>query len=402
MKHVKTLKPIELVGQKKFAFAPERPYVSDTELLWQNEKIFFSSDEYFDCLLSELRQAKFSIDLEVYIFDYDNLGYELIDLLIEKSSRDSIRVRLLLDGVGSSHWQSHVIERLQQAGVEFRIYHPLPWRFSQYRWARKKKHWIERLIYLSSVINRRNHRKLCIIDNKSAWVGSRNISNHHLTRERGGDDWRDCGVRLEGVAVRGLLMSFDEVWFDKRNRQVALFKKAFLVNNTVLRRKQKNNFIVERIHQAEKRFWISTAYFAPPRMVLDAMINAARRQVDVRIVTGSYTDVIFFPLVSSNFYSDLIGSGVKVYEYQKRILHSKVMLIDNEAILGSSNLNHRSFLHDLELDICLDSPVIIEQLEKRFAENFEQAQGFFDITMVKSGFLKRMLSRFYRLIIHWL
>jgi cardiolipin synthase len=124
------------------------------------------------------------------------------------------------------------------------------------------------------------------------------------------------------------------------------------------------------IRNARQRIWIASAYFVPNGQLLRALMSAAKRGVDVRILLPRISDVRFMPWVSRVFYESLIKYGVEVYEYSPRVLHAKMMLVDETAWIGSSNLNHRSLLHDTELDVVLKSAHIIDKLENCFRADF--------------------------------
>ena len=369
---------------------------------WTEINIQLTADEYFDGLIATMQAATQSIDIETYIFSFDALGEKIIDVLKKKSIRDGVKCRILIDGAGSIQWSEDNIRDLELAGISVKIFHPMPWRFTQYRWSRITGSLLKRLGYLSLAMNRRNHRKLCVIDGNRAWVGSMNISATHLAHASGGEAWRDCGVQLRGPGITALSQSFEEVWQRSRLTGTNEFRNSILLNNSLLRSNRKQTIIRRMIKNAGRRVWVSNAYFSPLLSNIKILCQAAERGVDVRIVTGAYTDVPFFPLVSSTFYPELLRSGVNIYEYNESILHSKVIAIDDQLIVGSSNLNHRSILHDLELDIVVDDPKSITLINKRFADNFEHAQKMEMSFLRRRGWVEILLSRFYRFLVYWL
>ena len=181
------------------------------------ETVFSDASQYFKFLLQDIAEASTSIDLETYIFDLDSLGKQVADHLSAASSR-GVKVKLMLDGVGSAYWSGSVTEQLKQAGVQVRIFRPLPWNIRQWDWTLPQHSWLIKLQHLLANMSRRNHRKICLVDGRIAWIGSFNISKYHLPKAQGGEGWRDTAIRLEGFALDELQHAFDSAWFDDSTR----------------------------------------------------------------------------------------------------------------------------------------------------------------------------------------
>jgi len=164
------------------------------------ETVFFTGTDYFQSLLNDIEQAKASIDLEAYIFANDSLGEKVTNALIQAAQRNVV-VRLLVDGAGTPDWGGSITLRLENAGVQTRVFHPFPWRFWQWGRSKIKKSILQKTIYLLSNINTRNHRKTCIIDNNIVYVGSFNISNCHLDKQQGGGNWLILGCAYNLLIV---------------------------------------------------------------------------------------------------------------------------------------------------------------------------------------------------------
>ena len=162
------------------------------------ETLFLEGGDFFQQLIEDIHQAQHTIDLEMYIFNHDPIGQKIRDALIAAAER-GIQVRILIDGVGSPSWSRHMAKKLEQVGVQTRIFHPLPWGIWQWSRSFIRVPWLLKGIYLLLKINSRNHRKTCIIDQRIAFVGSMNISTCHLSTEEGGDGWRDTSIRLEHI-----------------------------------------------------------------------------------------------------------------------------------------------------------------------------------------------------------
>ncbi|NTW77441.1 MAG: hypothetical protein HGB33_06660, partial [Syntrophaceae bacterium] len=180
------------------------------------ETVFADSNQYFAALMQDMDQAVSYIDLETYIYDLDLLGKEVAEHLAA-ASRRGVSVRLLVDGVGSFMSGGALARQLNAGGVKVRIFNPLPWNIHHWAWAVPRLPWLARLQHLLDGIYRRNHRKTCIIDRRIIWVGSFNISQSHLPKEQGGQNWRDTAVRLEGLDTENLQNAFNSTWENDRS-----------------------------------------------------------------------------------------------------------------------------------------------------------------------------------------
>ena len=327
---------------------------------WENERLLGTAADYYASLLQGLTQARHSVCLESYIFEDDGIGGQVVAALVAAASR-GVNVRVIVDGLGSYFSLDRLIRDFADSGVELRIYHPPPWRLGAYRFALSRRRRLEQFIYTLIRINHRNHRKLCVVDSCCAWVGSFNISDSHS--EEHSPHWRDIAVYVEGKAIRGLVKSFGQLWKRRQLSEPARgYLRQFFSTLSPVSRYQKNRALIDLIDRARYRLWIASAYFSPSGAILRAMKRAARRGVDVRLMVSARSDILFFPALTATYYSDLLKQGVVVYEYQAGVMHAKAMLIDELAIIGSSNLNHRSLLHDLELDVLLDKETTIADL----------------------------------------
>jgi len=339
-----------------------------------------SGDDYFDSLEAAIRDAKNTVEMESYIFNNDYTGNRIIEILAAASER-GVKVRLIVDGIGSMGWEKFFGERAMNAGIQYRIYHQLPWehvllpRRAAPKWQR-----VWRLIVR---LNNRNHRKVCIIDRHIAYVGSINVADDHVASIRGAKAWRDTAVRLRGEDVRVLVESFERIWLGSTRlfrRRLRLLRRrprsSVLVRLNLSRRQRAQSYaeLLERIDSAERRIWITNAYFVPDGSLLRALSLAARRGVDVRIIVPKVSDVFFVPVVHAAFHYSLLKAGVRVFQYVPSVLHAKTIMIDDWAIVGSSNLNHRSMLHDLEADVVISSLTARRTLEQHFLEDIGNSE----------------------------
>ena len=330
---------------------------------WASAQLMVDASTFFDQLLEAINRARHSVDLEYYIFALDSVGERFIEAMGAAAAR-GVRVRLLVDGVGSAAGSETLAQRLFELGVAVQIYHPLPWLTGSYRWSVSRGGWLLKFLSFLLNLNRRNHRKLCLIDGERAWVGSLNISSDHLAREQGGKGWRDYALALRGRGVESLQKGFERLWSARDPRFHRGFFHSYLSNRSNRARRLKNRFLSDSVRDAGSRVWIVSAYFAPTGPLRRELLSAAKRGVDVCLLLPEHSDVAIFPGLSSHYYRELLRSGARIFLYQPGVLHAKAVLLDDLAILGSSNLNYRSTLHDLELDVLVDSPETVSELRR--------------------------------------
>jgi cardiolipin synthase len=343
-------------------------------------KIFSGGKAHFEAMLSDIAAAKVSIDLETFIFQKDILGVRVTEHLAAAAKR-GVAVRVLVDGVGSPLWSTHFAKQLESAGAETQIYHPFPWQL--WDWSRSKVKWpfLLKWIYLLLKVNTRNHRKVCIIDHQIAYIGSFNISRCHLDVEDGGDHWRDTSIRLLNVDLSELEKAFNCAWdhqpLTERLRAALRHVRQepmIRLNHIWHRRRILYKNLLRRISRCKKRIWITNSYFVPDTILLKRLKEAASSGVDVRILLPTKSDVFMMPWASSTFYYSLLKSGVRIFEYLPSVLHAKSLLLDDWGLIGSSNLNHRSLLHDLEVDVNVSHPELIQTLENQFLLDLQNSQ----------------------------
>jgi len=367
------------------------------------ETVITGAQDYFAHLLESVQQATATIDFEVYIFEPDAIGQALAAALIAARQR-GVHVRLLVDGVGSAFLPPDFLHNLHRHGVQTRVYHPLPWLFWQWRYARVVGSWLERCGHAFTRLNRRNHRKVCIIDQTIAYVGSFNVSQVHFARTQGGAGWHDSGVRIQGLDLSQLSEAFQRAWVSPLQWPLSTFKRYpyyFRLNNTLRRRRFFRYDLRLRIRQAQRRIWITNAYFIPSGSLLRALVQASERGVDVRILLPRESDVFFMPWASALFYRDLIRSGVRIFEYLPSVLHQKTLILDDWVTLGSSNLNQRSVLHDLEVDVVLQHSHSKTRIEHLFLADLEQSEEM-PLTDAIQPWYRYLIGRLTLFFRYWL
>lgn len=313
--------------------------------------------ETFAALLAAIADAQQHIHLEYYIFEPDQTGTRLRDALIARAQA-GVRVRLLLDAVGSSRLGSAFLAPLKAAGIELAWFHPLH---------------LKRL--LRRRINLRNHRKLAVIDGRVGFAGGVNIhdaANDALDARA----QRDLHLCLHGRVVRGLQQVFVEDWHYASGVALAdaslwpaseagPIAAQLLVSGPDSPWELSLRVQVEAIHQASWRVWLTTPYFVPGEAARMALTSAALRGVDVRILVPHRSDSRVVSAAARSYYSELLAAGVRVFEYGPRMLHSKALLVDaDHCILGSANFDMRSFRLNFELGLLLHDAALAQRLEQ--------------------------------------
>lgn len=375
------------------------------EKSWITEEIFFTADLFFANLEQSLLNATTSIELETYIFENDALGQRIASLLRAAAAR-GVRVRVMVDGFGSPHWAQHFVPDLIKAGAEARVYHPMPLTVLSPYFERHPT--LEKFFKRISTMNERNHRKVCIIDRHKAWTGGMNISASH-------QHWRDTGVFIEGSQVRSLLQAFGDTWNKSWSRRGMLYPrkrwnkitkwislKLVRLNSTYKSRRQAYHELLIKIDTAKNRVWITNAYFVPPKRLRQSLKEASRRGVDVRVLVPRESDVFFIPWVSSALYCGLLEANVKIFEYLPTPLHAKTLIIDEWATVGTTNLNHRSLIHDLEVDVVLTTSESILTLARQFAEDLKVSQEISFDDWQKRSWPEHIAGRTLLLFRYWI
>lgn len=355
---------------------------------WDHTQIFHNGDDFFTELISQIRRAKSLITLEFYIFEMDAIS-DILLVELQLAVLRGCEVRLLVDGIGSLFWVDSLEKRCRREGILFRIYHPFP---TFLQWVtRLPEALFSKAPSLFRRVNRRNHRKVVVIDREVAFVGSLNMTQVHFPRIMGPKAWRDSAVKVQGPAIEALLASFDLAWTFAKKRPlfpihaeyvrekievVLTWQHLLRLNANDKIRRQLYKDLCRRIRAAKTRVYVTTAYFLPKRAIAKALAKAALRGVDVRLLIPGPSDV---PLVKWAAYQvpyRLRQTGVKIYEYQPTVLHAKCMLIDDWGTIGSFNLNHRSMLHDLEVEAVLTDAESLSNMTHQFQADISQSQPF--------------------------
>ncbi|GAB4014022.1 MAG: phospholipase D-like domain-containing protein [Bdellovibrio sp.] len=365
-----------------------------------HETIYQDADHFFQSLNSEIRKAQQYIYLNYYIFDFDDIGKTVIKNLIRASKR-GIEIKLIVDGIGSSSLSKQHIHFLRKFNIEIKIHNPLPWKlshFSKLNFTSIRKSILQ--------INKRDHKKLCIIDDSTTFIGSINITHLHSRRIIGDLSWRDSAVRIIGPISKNIRQLFLNQWNEEKSMQY--LNQNFLQtipirhNQTHSQRRHSYSKLISKIELAKERIWLTTPYFVPNNQILNLLNQAASRGVDVKIIIPRKSDMKYFPLINSLFYRLLTEENVQIFEYLPTILHAKTAIIDDWICMGSSNLNSRSLLHDFEIDympVKFESKSLILQ-QFRYDLHHSRRVQFHDI--ISRYLMPHLFEPFFKLIRYWL
>ncbi len=368
-------------------------------------EVFFSGKAYFDSVKICLEKARRTISVESYIFNFDRIGQEVL-LLLQAAQLRGVRVRILVDGVGSMDSIPQLAEFCELCKLEFEVYHPLPFqsRISHSLVLQTFAAWRKRIALIAR-INKRNHRKIVMIDGNIAFLGSMNIADCHIgSKETLG--WRDTGIKIQGPEVKWLAQEMHSTWrrtvnFLERTKRPRALPLWLMLNSKSRWRRHMKRELFARIRMAQVRIHITTPYFVPRPVLLQRLIQAAKRGVDVQLILPENNDVRIVRYASQAFYSELLHWGIKIWEYHPTNLHAKTIVIDQSAFVGSQNLNHRSFLHDLEVEVVTNHPAVVEALQQQWQRDLEQAISTQKLPQ-KRDLLQILLSWFILRFKYWL
>jgi cardiolipin synthase len=318
-----------------------------------------------------IRAARDHINLETYILEDDEIGRQLADLLVEKRAQ-GVEVNVIYDSVGSIATPESFFERLRNHGVNVVQFNPVVPVDAKRGWE----------------VNQRNHRKLLIADGKVAFTGGINYSGVYSGGSfrrpsrrpaSAGVPWRDTHVRIEGPVVAEFQKLFLQTWVvqkgpslhDRQYFPAVERKGTQIVRVIATAPDTRPSFLyltlISAIGHAERSIHLTNAYFVPDPQLVQALKAAAGRGVDVRLILPSHSDFWAPFHAGRSHYFELLTAGVKIYERQGALLHAKTGVIDEVwSLVGSSNLDWRSFVHNYELDAVVLGPEFGAEMEAAF------------------------------------
>lgn len=329
--------------------------------------LYHEGNSAFDAKLEAIRAARKHIHLEYFIFHPDEIGQTVLSLLAAKA-REGVEVRLLYDAMGSRRLNWPALQPLVQAGGKVCTFLPInPFR--------------RRL-----QVNMRNHRKILVVDGEVGFTGGLNVGDEYLGRVPRFGFWRDTHLRVEGPAAGSLQRVFAEDWDFAAGEDLSdpryfpppaprgPYPVQVIESGPDRDLKGIREVYFAAILQARRRVWIASPYFVPDAGLLDALCLAGYMGVDVRLL-GLFVPDKWIPLLAARYYwSEVLAAGVKVYQYTKGMMHSKVVLVDDEwASVGTANFDNRSMYLNFEVNCLIYAPDAVADLEAAFVRDLGTA-----------------------------
>jgi len=303
----------------------------------------------YDKLIESLQNAHSTIDMEYFIYRDDQIGRRITDMMIKQSAA-GVQIRFIRDGWGSRQFPKDQIIQMMNAGIECRTMFPL------------------RFPWVLSNLTYRNHCKIVVIDGKEAFTGGINVGYEYTGLKPDVGFWRDTHVRIAGGVAGDLQVIFDSHWNIASPERVKMtIQQKRKLEDTPSRKIALPNFIC--ITQASHSVDITTPYFVPDVDIIMALKTAVMRGVRVRLLVASQNDfsTLIVAPASRTCYGELLEAGVDIYQYNKGMLHAKLMVIDKEiAVVGTANYDTRSFRLDYEVCEVIYSTDVVRELTEQF------------------------------------
>ena len=329
-------------------------------------EVYLRGEDAFAAMQAATRAAAREVLVESYIVKDDLVGRGLRRDLGAAAAR-GLDVRLLADAVGSYSTRAAYWEALRQSGVEVRLFHPL---FTHL--------WYQPF---------RDHRKIFVADRKVAFTGGMNFGEEYGSPRSAGQNWRDTHLRVTGPASWEMAVVFSEGWQRAGGGALELqplrAEKAEAPGARILvldsrpgrGHAETASVLAAIVAAARRRVWITNAYFAPGHAAVRILCRAARRGIDVRLLLPGLTDVPLVRHAAHGYYRRLLAAGVRIWEYQAAVLHAKTLVADGAvAVVGSTNLDFRSFVFNAECNLAILCPQTAAVLESAFETDLEQAE----------------------------
>ena len=323
-------------------------------------EVLHNGDAFYPRMLQDIAAARSTITIEAYIYWAGTVGTTFAEALAERA-RAGVRVTILLDAVGSADIGDETLATLEKGGCQVAWYNPIHWR-------------------TLGRFNNRTHRKSLIVDGVIAYTGGAGIADHWQGQARNPDEWRDVNVRLEGPAAMPLQSGFAHNWQQATGELVSgdgyypvVPPRGPHVLQVILSSPESGASSVRILYYlaivcARRSILIANPYFVPDPVAIQTLVEAKQRGVDVRImVAGVHNDNWLARQNSIRLYGALLQAGIEILEYNRTMMHHKVMVVDGVwATVGTTNFDNRSFAHNEESNVCVFSPAMCAEMEASF------------------------------------
>jgi cardiolipin synthase len=323
--------------------------------------ILNNGDSFYPAMLEEVARARASITIEAYIYWAGEVGLQFAQALAGRA-KQGVRVKILLDAVGSSRIGEDILKTLETGGCQLAWYNPIRW-------------------YTLARFNHRTHRKSLIVDGRVAFTGGAGIADHWRGNAQDADHWRDIQIRVEGPAVTPLQTGFAQNWLECTGELVSgeLYyplqphTPGRLAVQTIMSSPETGASTARIMYclsiiSARRSIFIANPYFVPDQVAIDTLVEARRRGVDVKVmVAGPRNDSQLARQNSVRLYGPLLRAGVEILEYVKTMLHHKTMVVDELwGTVGTTNFDNRSFAHNEESNVCFYDRALARELHETF------------------------------------
>ena len=359
-------------------------------------QLLVDGGEIFPAMLASIRAARSQIFLEMYLVESGVLLDRFIRALADAAQR-GVNIYLLFDGYGARGLNARDRQRITQAGIHLAIYNPL-------RLGKVGRNLL------------RDHRKLLLVDAAQAFVGGMGLADVFAAEANPQTFWHDVAVRIEGPVVADWCAVFCHNWHywakqDLSPVVVPGADRADVLAGQAGRIAGGRRFgalgihhaFLKRVRNAERRVWMMTAYFVPSRSLLRALRKSAKHGVDVRLLLpGSKTDHPAIRYAGAQHYYSLLHAGVRIFEYQPRFLHAKVLMCDDWVSLGSSNMDSWNLRWNLEANQEIESSDFATRMGELFTADFADSEEYSLNTWQMRPRYRRMLEWFWGKIARWL
>lgn len=353
-------------------------------------ELLHNGNNAFSALITALQRATRSIHMEYYIIRDDRIGSAIAEILIRKA-RAGIEVRVIYDAIGS-RLGSGLLRRMRKAGVSAVAFEPI------------------RFPWFTPRVSRRNHRKIVVTDGKVAFLGGVNIAKYYLDGDYMGK-WRDEHLRLEGDVVADLQRLFLDDWvhvggerLDCRHYITPHSIREHLPIQLAWAGEGPSRLTIAEafaaaIARARESVRLSSPYFMPPTMILDALRIAARSGVRIQVMIPTCSDSRITGLASDSFIEDLLEAGVELYRYENGFLHAKLLIVDDTtASVGTANMDYRSLLDNLEVTAFIYDRTTVRSLCATFENDLNMCQRMEAESWRRRPRCQRILSDLFRLL----
>ncbi|MDW8361500.1 MAG: phospholipase D-like domain-containing protein [Myxococcales bacterium] len=335
-------------------------------------RLLHDGKECFPAMLEAIASARHEVLLEMYWFASDQTGWRFARALMD-AARRGVRVLVVRDAVGSLGSDGAMWRQMTEAGCDTREFGPI------WPWARRFR--LDRL-------QRRDHRKLLVVDGRIGMTGGVNIGDEWAPEEEGGGGWRDDMVLVEGPAVAVMRRLFMHTWrklggvepspppVEHRDETAegATCAVQVLANFWRGERRAIRAAYLARIAAARRYLWIANSYFVPDGQVRRALGRAAARGVDVRVLVPGRSDVAAVQWAGRALYGELLERGVQIHEWHPNVLHCKNAVIDDVwCTVGTYNLDYRSWRLNLEVNVAVEDEAVARRLRERMERDLDEA-----------------------------